>query len=93
MIFVFGCGIIRMKTGKENPKHQKGQDMQETNLKETLTQAEEHYERHAEWLRKRMEAATSGSRIQRETRDAYEFNRGRAKAMREALEFVESFIG
>lgn len=67
--------------------------MEKTTLKETLTQAAEHYERHAEWLRKRMEAAASGSRIQRETRDAYEFNRGRAKAMREALDFAESFIG
>lgn len=62
-------------------------------LKQIILEAAEHYERHAEWERKRMERATEGSSVQREIRDAYKYNAGRAKAMREALEYVEQFIG
>lgn len=67
--------------------------MEKKTLKQSIVEAAEHYERHAEYLRKRAERATNGSDIQREMKEMYQFNRGRAKAMREALEYIEEFIG
>ena len=63
--------------------------MKHITVKQMLIEAAEHYERHAEYERKRADRATHGSDIQRELREAYQFNRGRAKAMREALEYIE----
>ncbi len=63
------------------------------NLKQNIIEAAEFYERHAEYMRKRMERAAKGSSIQREIRDAYKLNKGRAEAMREALEYIEQYIG
>jgi hypothetical protein len=63
------------------------------NLKQTILAAAEHYERHATHMQHRMERATEGSNIQRELRDSYEYNKGRAKAMREVFEYLEEFIG
>lgn len=63
------------------------------NLKQPLIEAAEYYERKAEYYRRKVENATPDSRIQHEYRAAHQYNLGRAKAMREALEYIDEFLG
>ena len=62
------------------------------NLKEYLREAAEHYERHAEHERKAAERYPGG-KLHTELMEAYQFNRGRAVAMREALDLIAETIG
>lgn len=62
-------------------------------LKQFIKEAAEHYDRHADWEKGRMKYVTSGSSNERELLQAYEFNRGRAAAMREVLNILDKFIG
>lgn len=64
-----------------------------TTLKQTLKKAQEFYTRHAEWERKKAEQATPGSNIREEMLRAAAYNEGRAKAMEEALGFLEQYLG
>ncbi len=63
------------------------------NLKQSLIEAAEYYERKAEMYQHRAERATAGSNIQHELLEARQYSRGKAKAMREAIEYVEEFLG
>ena len=67
--------------------------MNNKTLKQTILDAAEFYERKTKHYEHRMAIAAEGSNIQREIRDCYEYNKGRAKAMREALEYIEEYIG
>lgn len=67
--------------------------MKNATLKQTIIEAAEFYERHAEYLHKRAERASEGSNIQREIYNAYEYRKGQARAMREALEYIEEYLG
>lgn len=62
-------------------------------LKQSIIEAAEHYERKAEYYRRKVENATPDSRIQHEYREAHQYSLGRAKAMREALEYIDEFLG
>ena len=64
-----------------------------TTLKDMIREAAEHYERHAAHELKHAERFAENSELHNELVNAYHFNRGRAKAMREALEFIEDYIG
>lgn len=57
-------------------------------LRNELTAMRDHYERHAEWNRKRAERATQGSSIQQEILRGEAYNRGRANAIKEVLELL-----
>ena len=61
-------------------------------LKQYLQEAADHYERHAEHELKAAERFPGG-KLHTEIIAAYNYNRGRAAAMREALELVEELIG
>ena len=63
------------------------------NLKQSIIEAAEYYERKAEMYRHRAERAAAGSSIQHEITEAYKYTLGKAKAMREAIEYVEEFLG
>lgn len=62
-------------------------------MKQELIKAAEFYENRAESMKRRMERATEGSEIQRDIRYCYEYRKGQAKAMREALALIEEYIG
>lgn len=62
-------------------------------LKDYIKDAVEHYDKHANFEKCRADQATEGSNIQKEIMYAYQFNRGRAAAMREVLAFIEEYIG
>ena len=63
------------------------------NLKEQFAKGAEFYERLAQGAKQFAEQATTGSELQKEEILAAEYNLGRAAAFREALRFVEEFIG
>lgn len=67
--------------------------MTNTTLKAAIAEAMEHYERHAEHEKQRAERIVCKGSLYHELMEAYQFNRGRAKAMKEALEYIEEFIG
>ena len=67
--------------------------MKNNNLKQQIEEAAKFYERRAESMKKRMERATEGSDFQRELRDTYEYRKGQARAMLEALEYIEEYLG
>ena len=62
-------------------------------LKELLTEAINSYERRAEWEKKRADMATEGSNIQQEILRAYQYNKGRANGIKEALDMIIEYIG
>lgn len=62
-------------------------------FKDYIKDAAEHYDKYANFEKRRADHATEGSNIQKENMYAYQFNRGRAEAMREVLAFIEEYIG
>ena len=62
-------------------------------LKEDIEKAKEFYTRLSEHEEKRAMQATEKSEIKNELLNASNFNRGRAKAMEEVLEFIEEYSG
>jgi hypothetical protein len=62
-------------------------------LKQSIIEAAEHYERKAEIYRNRAGRASAGSNMQHELTEVYKYNLGRARAMREAIEYIEEFLG
>lgn len=67
--------------------------MENTTLKQELSNMANHYMRHAEWELKRAKQATPGSKVAQEIMQAYKYNAGRAAAITEALAIVEQYIG
>lgn len=59
-------------------------------FKDYIKDAAEHYDKYANFEKRRADHATEGSNIHM---CAYQFNRGRATAMREVLAFIEEYIG
>ena len=68
--------------------------MKKTNdLKSTLKEAAEFYEHHSQQLTNRANKMTPGCNFRKDVERAALANKERAIAMREALEFVNEFIG
>ena len=61
------------------------------NLKQALIEAAEHYERRAHRYLERAEQDKIGQK--QGLMEAHKYSLGMAKAMREALEYVEEFLG
>ena len=64
-----------------------------TELKQSIIEAAEFHERHAEHYRFRAENASPGSYMQKELDQARKYNMGKAKGLREALEYINEFLG
>lgn len=62
-------------------------------LKDYIKEAAEHYDKNANFEKCRADHTTEVSNVQKEHMYAYQFNRGRATAMREVLAFLEEYIG
>ena len=62
-------------------------------LKQSIIEAAEFNERRAEHYRKRAEYASPGSYMQKELDEARKYSMGKAKGLREALEYIDEFLG
>lgn len=66
---------------------------QYSTIYDTIEAAAKYYDRHAERLERRADRAAEGSKDKMQLIGAAKFNRGRAAAMREVIEFIEEYNG